>query len=209
MLKALANLQAEHEIRASKIPRLLEAMLKANPGMKRPGSNFTYQGFENDRLFPSDYDHVGGKTCAKCDVSRSIYREERETTEPVIHYGVIASGNTLIKDAKFRDSLAERIGHQCLCVEMEAAGLVNKFPCLVIRGICDYADSHKNDQWQRYAASTAAAFAVALLGYAPARQLNESPWVLDILQSREYATFAILEVDPLLMLIQWKAKWTP
>ncbi|KAK2924823.1 Nucleoside phosphorylase superfamily [Fusarium oxysporum f. sp. vasinfectum] len=58
LLKALANLQAEHEIRPSKIPQLVEAMLIANPGMKRPGSNFTYQGSENDRLFPSDYDHV-------------------------------------------------------------------------------------------------------------------------------------------------------
>ncbi|KAF5984143.1 hypothetical protein FBULB1_3438 [Fusarium bulbicola] len=185
LLKALANLQAEHEIRPSKIPRLVEAMLKANPGMKRPGSNFTYQGSENDRLFPSDYEHVGGKTCAKCDVSHRIYREERETTEPMIHYGVVASGNTLIKDAKFRDSLAESIGHQCLCVDMEAVGLVDKFPCLVIRGMCDYADSHKNDQWQRYAASTAAAFAVELLGYVPERQLKESPRVLEILQSLE------------------------
>ncbi|KAH7217104.1 hypothetical protein BKA60DRAFT_596745 [Fusarium oxysporum] len=185
LLKALANLQAEHEIRPSKIPQLVEAMLIANPGMKRPGSNFTYQGSENDRLFPSDYDHVGGKTCAKCDISRRIDREERETTEPMIHYGVIASGNTLIKDATFRDNLAESLGHQCLCVEMEAAGLVDRFPCLVIRGICDYADSHKNDQWQRYAASTAAAFAVELLGHVPVRQLKESPRVLEILQSLE------------------------
>ncbi|EMT67328.1 Vegetative incompatibility protein HET-E-1 [Fusarium odoratissimum] len=163
-------------------------MLIANPGMKRPGSNFTYQGSENDRLFPSDYDHVGGKTCAKCDISRKIDREERETTEPMIHYGVIASGNTLIKDATFRDNLAESLGHQCLCVEMEAAGLVDRFPCLVIRGICDYADSHKNDQWQRYAASTAAAFAVELLGHVPVRQLKESPRVLEILQSLGPAT---------------------
>ncbi|QGI99151.1 hypothetical protein CEK26_012220 [Fusarium fujikuroi] len=185
LLKALANLQAEHEIRPSKIPRILTAMLKANPGMKRPGSNFTYQGSENDRLFPSDYEHFDGKTCTKCDVSRRIDREERGTTEPVIHYGVIASGNTLIKDARLRDGLAESIGHQCLCVEMEAVGLVDKFPCLVIRGICDYADSHKNDQWQRYAASTAAAFAVELLGFVPARQLKESPRVLEILESLE------------------------
>ncbi|KAG4273581.1 hypothetical protein FPRO04_09448 [Fusarium proliferatum] len=185
LLKALANLQAEHEIRPSKIPRILTAMLKANPGMTRPSSNFTYQGSENDRLFPSDYEHIGEKTCTKCDVSRRIYREERETTDPMIHYGVIASGNTLIKDTKFRDSLAESMNHRCLCVEMEAVGLVDKFPCLVIRGICDYADSHKNDQWQRYAASTAAAFAVELLGFVPARQLKESPRVLEILESLE------------------------
>ena len=46
-----------------------------------------------------------------------------------------------------------------LCFKMEAAGLMDDFPCLVVRGICDYADSHKNKQWQGYAAATAAAYA--------------------------------------------------
>jgi nucleoside phosphorylase len=34
-----------------------------------------------------------------------------------------------------------------LCFEMEAAGLINRFLCLVIRGICDYSDTHKNKEW--------------------------------------------------------------
>ena len=42
---------------------------------------------------------------------------------------------------------------------MEAAGLMNSFPCLVVRGICDYCDSHKNKTSQPYAAATAAAYA--------------------------------------------------
>jgi hypothetical protein len=46
---------------------------------------------------------------------------------------------------------------------MEAAGLMNNFDCLVIRVIADYADSHKNERWQPYAAATAAAFAKDLL----------------------------------------------
>jgi hypothetical protein len=46
---------------------------------------------------------------------------------------------------------------------MEAAGLMNQLPCLVIRGICDYADSHKSKRWQDYAALTAAAYAKILL----------------------------------------------
>ena len=55
-----------------------------------------------------------------------------------------------MKDALFRDTLvAEK---DVLCFEMEAAGLMNHFPCLVIRGICDYSDSHKNKEWQGYAA---------------------------------------------------------
>ncbi|KAJ5721417.1 uncharacterized protein N7483_009351 [Penicillium malachiteum] len=46
---------------------------------------------------------------------------------------------------------------------MEAAGLMDNFPCLVIRGICDYCDSHKNKQWQEYGALTAAAYGKELL----------------------------------------------
>jgi nucleoside phosphorylase len=54
---------------------------------------------------------------------------------------------------------------------MEAAGLMDRFPCLVIRGICDYADSHKNKRWQAYAAATAAAYAKELLCLIPENQV--------------------------------------
>jgi hypothetical protein len=50
---------------------------------------------------------------------------------------------------------------------MEAAGLMDDFPCLVVRGICDYADSHKNKLWQGYAAAMAAAYAKELLSVIP------------------------------------------
>jgi nucleoside phosphorylase len=185
LLHALASLQAEHEIAASKVPDLLRAMLEANPGMTRPKTDFTYQGAANDRLFDSKHDHVGGSNCDKCDSAWEVERDQRESTEPEIHYGIIASGNKLIKDAATRDSLLEDTGHQCLCVEMEAAGLMDRFPCLVIRGICDYADSHKNDRWQRYAAATAAAFAVELLEYVPVGQLEATQKVAKSIQSRQ------------------------
>ncbi|THX92985.1 hypothetical protein D6D08_02284 [Aureobasidium pullulans] len=68
-----------------------------------------------------------------------------------------------MQDAKTRDEIAEALGGQILCFEMEAAGLMNDFSCLIVRGICDYADSHKQDQWQRYAAATAAAYAKELI----------------------------------------------
>lgn len=48
---------------------------------------------------------------------------------------------------------------------MEAAGLMDHFPCIVIRGICDYSDTHKNDTWQGYAAVAAAAYAKELLRF--------------------------------------------
>jgi nucleoside phosphorylase len=88
----------------------------------------------------------------------------------VIYYGTIASGNQVIKDGVTRDRLSLELGG-VLCYEMEAAGLMNHFPCLVIRGICDYADSHKNKGWQPYAAATAAACAKEVLSVIPAAEV--------------------------------------
>ena len=59
------------------------------------------------------------------------------------------------------DAVAEE--NDVLCFEMEAAGLMNHFSCLVIRGICDYADSNKNKEWQGHAAMVAAAYTKDLL----------------------------------------------
>ncbi|KAH7198934.1 uncharacterized protein B0J16DRAFT_360547 [Fusarium flagelliforme] len=183
LLHALASLQAQHEMMPSKIPELLEAMWnKNNRYMTKKKTNYTYPGVQKDRLFRSEYNHIDGHTCAKCDSEWEVEREERDSTDPEIHYGIIASGNTLIKDAAVRDSLCER--HRFLCVEMEAAGLIDRFPCLVIRGICDYADSHKNDGWQRYAAATAAAFVVELLEHVPVKKVQETQQVIEAVRGR-------------------------
>lgn len=182
LLNALMSMKSEHELEPPKVPELLQAMLDANPRMKKGTGGFTYQGVENDRLFHSHHDHAGGKTCDSCQLAWEVERDERESTDPEIHYGIIASGNKLIKEAETRDRLMEDTDHQCLCVEMEAAGLMNHFPCLVIRGICDYADSHKSDRWQRYASATAAAVAVELLEYVPLRQLEVTRTISETLQ---------------------------
>ncbi|KAF3927102.1 hypothetical protein AA313_de0207110 [Arthrobotrys entomopaga] len=104
------------------------------------------------------------------------YKDDRKPGDINIHYGLIASGNQVIKDAKRRDEINESLGGAILCFEMEAAGLMDDFPCLVIRGICDYADERKNKDWQEYAAAIAAAFAKELLGYIqPANVDKERP----------------------------------
>ncbi|KAJ4304722.1 hypothetical protein N0V90_000249 [Kalmusia sp. IMI 367209] len=101
---------------------------------------------------------------------RQQARPQRENAEIVeVHYGTIASGNQVIQDGHTRDKLRRELGG-VLCFEMEAAGLMNSFPCLVIRGICDYADSHKNKRWQAYAAGTAAAYAKEVLSVIPAAE---------------------------------------
>jgi nucleoside phosphorylase len=80
-----------------------------------------------------------------------------------VHYGLIVSGNQVIKDAIFRDMLNNELGGNVRCVQMEAAGIANNFPCLIVWGICDYANSHKNKAWQKHVAAEAAAYAKALL----------------------------------------------
>ena len=127
-----------------------------------------------DVLFEATYDHEGGQTCAKCSGDRREAREPRDSEEEVAtHYGTIASGNQVIKDAAVRDRLSAELGG-VLCFEMEAAGLMNSFPCLVVRGICDYADSHKNKRWQPYAAGTAAAYAKEVLSVIPPAEVAKS-----------------------------------
>ncbi|KAF9892981.1 hypothetical protein FE257_000573 [Aspergillus nanangensis] len=156
LLTAVAKLRSHHATDPSRIPEFLSAATSSV--FARP------QG--EDRLYESSYPHILGEvTCNTCDATRTVKRHDRDSWDPVVHYGLVLSGNQVIKDSCIRDELAAEEG---LCVEMEAAGLLNTFPCLVIRGICDYADSHKNKGWQGYAAAVAAAYAKELLLVTPA-----------------------------------------
>ncbi|KAI4855821.1 purine and uridine phosphorylase [Aureobasidium sp. EXF-8846] len=119
---------------------------------------FSHPG-KKDILFRGTCPHIHGRPdCSSCDKNRDFM-----SAGVKIHYGTIASGNLVIKNARKRDKIVERSGGRVLCFEMEAAGLMNNFPCLVIRGISDYCDSHKNDGWQNYAAGNAAAYTKELL----------------------------------------------
>jgi nucleoside phosphorylase len=160
---AVSGLQAQYEEEGHRLKESIQTVLESNKRLKR---KYTRPPPETDRLYESQFAHVpdSGVNCAElCDDSKLILRPERTENEddPAIHYGLIGSGNKVIKDAIFRDKLAAE--QDVLCFEMEAAGLMNHFPCLVIRGVCDYADSHKSKEWQGYAAMVAAAYAKDLL----------------------------------------------
>ena len=128
--------------------------------------NFSRKTTGPDVLFKASYNHTGGATCEQCSKEREV-KQTPQKSQVVIHYGIIASGNQVIKDGVTRDRISTELGG-VMCFEMEAAGLMNDFPCLVVRGICDYADSHKNKKWQPYAAATAAACAKEILSIIPA-----------------------------------------
>lgn len=189
LLNALAGIQADHERKDSKVPCFLQEMLERNPKMgkiSKQSPGYIHQGFDNDRLFKPSYGHIPGPDCWGCDTAGEIQRDPRDTTDPEIHYGTITSGNTLVRDANLRDRIVSDVGEDCICFEMEAAGLMNHFPCLVVRGICNYADAHKNDRWKRYASATAAAYAKEFLEYLPPVEVQETKRALKELHLGEY-----------------------
>ncbi|EED23250.1 unc-44 ankyrin, putative [Talaromyces stipitatus ATCC 10500] len=173
LLTAVSELQADHMMGFTQIPNFLSQITQKYPSMK----TFSYPGKEFDELFEREYEHVSTGVdndndgpCKMCDKRRLVPQPDRKTTDPRVHYGIIASGNQLMRDARMRDLLAQE-DPGILCFEMEAAGLMDQFPCLVIRGISDYTDSHKSGLWQPYAASVAAAYAKELLSVISARQI--------------------------------------
>ncbi|KAJ9295853.1 hypothetical protein DTO271G3_5876 [Paecilomyces variotii] len=178
---ALARLEAEHMMSGSQLTTFIEKALDKYPALRRQGWLRPQQ--DSDRLFQSEYAHVTGRTCAKCEKEREVNREDwkRHDEDPVIHYGTIATGSAVVKHAPTRVDIGKT--HQAICLEMEAAGLMNSFPCLVIRGISDYADSHKNDIWKSYAAAVAAAYAKELLQFVTPKDVDAEPTAQKILNT--------------------------
>ncbi|KAG9660854.1 ankyrin repeat protein, partial [Aureobasidium melanogenum] len=151
---------------------------------KRGLRNFKRPQTDQDHLYEPDYIHLEkGKSCNKCgcEASKRVDRDgddsdDDSTSETddnwlVVHRGTIASGEVVMRNGIQRDALAR--DHKILCFEMEAAGALNDFPCLVIRGISDYSDSHKNDKWHGYAAAVAAAYARELFQHMPVEEVKQ------------------------------------
>ncbi|KAI9043132.1 5'-methylthioadenosine/S-adenosylhomocysteine nucleosidase family protein [Aspergillus affinis] len=150
-------------------------------------SSWISPGAESDKLYRAEYGHIhrdsgvcslcaqpgpGGlvacdsaltTSCAllKCDEAQLVLREQRTDTIPAIHFGRIASSDQVMKSAPDRDRIANQ--EKVLGFEMEGAGVWDNLPTIIVKGVCDYADSHKNKKWQRYASVTAAAYTKALL----------------------------------------------
>ncbi|KAF2999955.1 hypothetical protein E8E14_003465 [Neopestalotiopsis sp. 37M] len=153
----------------------------------------TYPGIFNDVAFEATYHHrhhngecgecsasarsacaaARGANCAflGCDGQRTISRKRHQATlyhpknnrlvEPVVHFGAYASGDIVMKSGEDRDEIGRR--EKVIAFEMEGAGVWDNVPTIIVKGVCDYADSHKNKDWQKYAATTAASCVKALL----------------------------------------------
>ncbi|CAG9955961.1 unnamed protein product [Clonostachys rosea f. rosea IK726] len=172
------------QIEASKHLKHLQEVAKK----KRRRANYRCPGMKEDKLYPPEYTHRHQKDCSVCsgdpeafcelaskascietgcDPATLVTRERSEDPSesgdfrPEIFIGRIGSGNTVMKSGQDRDRIAA--AHNLIAFEMEGAGAWDEVPCIVVKGICDYADSHKNKAWQDFAAATAAAVAKAIL----------------------------------------------
>ncbi|OJJ95066.1 hypothetical protein ASPACDRAFT_1891979 [Aspergillus aculeatus ATCC 16872] len=148
LLTAGAKMRTRHMLNGHQIPQYLDEMGRRFP---RLVPRYTQSASLIDPQSPDAPDRARNEL------------GHVESTQ--VHYGLIASGNQVIKDANMRNKIDQSFDGNVLCIEMEAAALMNNFPCIVIRGICDYADSTKEKSWQAYAAAVAAACAKELLHY--------------------------------------------
>lgn len=170
LLDAVCNIRSEHmSTPGGRIPRLLDLLQQKLPDFRDPGPDF-------DHLFPDDCLHPDRDELCEdlCDFSWPKTREDRGCGAtrgynlPQIHYGTIGSANELVASSAKRNDLYKNLG--IICFDRIAAGIVGHQQALVIRGICDYSDSHGDKKWQNYAAATAAAYAKeVLLSLAPPR----------------------------------------
>ncbi|KAK1450831.1 hypothetical protein CMEL01_16782 [Colletotrichum melonis] len=187
LLTAVASLEGTFELDGHQLNAAVEEVLKRRPRLRK---SYSRPPLDHDRLFRSNITHPPGSSgdCSKercaADPANLVPRNERGEDEdnPAVHYGLIASANQLMKDAQERDLAAEK---GVLCFEMEAAGLMNHFPCLVVRGICDYSDTHKNQDWQGFAAMMAAAYAKDLLWQIAPNKVEMETRLAEILESIE------------------------
>ncbi|KAK6350993.1 hypothetical protein TWF718_004172 [Orbilia javanica] len=174
----IRKLESGQEALSGKLSDYLAAMIR--PWSPEKTSNL------KDILYPSDYWHVhqnqsaceegrcanGRDLCEKalkascedlgCDPTESERPPEltRRPT-PKIFFGPVASGDKVMRSASLRDKIARR--EEVIAFDMEAAGVWDYLPSILIKGVCDYSDSHKNKDWQEYAAFAAAAFTKAIL----------------------------------------------
>uniref|UniRef100_A0A4E9EMT7 Uncharacterized protein n=2 Tax=Gibberella zeae TaxID=5518 RepID=A0A4E9EMT7_GIBZA len=185
ILTAITKLSAFHDRRGHNLNQTVDDLLAKNQRLVRLG--YRRPPDDTDRLYEAGFVHPShGENCSVvCPDTNLKPRQPRLEDEdnPKIHYGLIASGSKLMEDSIARDQLAE--SEHVLCFEMEAAGLANHFPCVAIRGICDYSDSHRGRTWRGYAALVAAAYAKELLLQISPENIKQEERVAEILQGIE------------------------
>ncbi|KAJ5367345.1 hypothetical protein N7541_001286 [Penicillium brevicompactum] len=182
---AVAQLMVEYEKASNLLDNKVNQVFQQRPRLqrkyKRPNPEF-------GRLYQSEVVHVkDDETCTSCgdDPSHLVVRSPRIAIDaPAVHYGLIGSSSRVLYNAGYRDRISAQTG--ILCYESGAGGYMSglsghgpKVPFLLIRGICDYCDSHRNQVWRGYASIVAAAYAKDLLRHIDPEQLTQKARIGD------------------------------
>lgn len=163
-------------------PGLAEDKLFAATYVHKHRGSQTYDCSCNDKI-DSFCDEAAHASCTElcCNEEQLVPRKRLEMKKnmepdlvqcPEIFIGGVASGDTVMKSGEHRDRIAKQ--RNVIAFEMEGAGVWDEVPCIVVKGVCDYADSHKNKTWQPFAAATAAAVLKAMLVQYPVTDLPSS-----------------------------------
>ncbi|KAE8371622.1 nucleoside phosphorylase domain-containing protein [Aspergillus bertholletiae] len=178
LLNAVSQVRSNSMITETDIDGTISRLLNTNEILRQQFSRP-----HRDRLFNSEYIHASNHPdCSKCERTQLVKRASRNSSEPQIHYGLIASANQVMRDAKARDALAQELN--ILCFEMEAAGLMDQLPCLVIRAL------------------VAATYSRLLLAVVPPQDntLSQRNYALaqqnEVLRNRQVAALKTLYVSP-------------
>ncbi|EFY88015.1 G-protein beta WD-40 repeats containing protein, putative [Metarhizium acridum CQMa 102] len=142
LLSAVNYIEGEEIMDRSSLPENLDYIIRKSAKFQHPG--------KADVLYDITFRHVGGKDCTACEDcpnKRIVQRPLRQQRGPKVFHGLIMSGDSVVKDPYERLRLCDGYD-KALCFEMEAAGIMDESPCLVVRGICDYCDTHKQGDWQ-------------------------------------------------------------
>ncbi|KAM0344005.1 hypothetical protein ACHAPU_007908 [Fusarium lateritium] len=184
LLTAMNGLDADYNENGHQLGDSMEMALQ---NIKRRHA-YTRPPADTDKLYRSSFVHPRNSNAScngMCDEDPSNLSSRAERDEHKnnlkVHHGLVASANQFMKNAVVRDKLAAERG--IMCFERQAADLMDHFPCLVVRGICDYSDSHNNKDWQGFAAMAAAAYAKDLLSHIPVRRVEAENRITDVVSA--------------------------
>lgn len=179
---AITRFHTKYTRRGYDFEKRITANLDKNPPIKN-----RFSRPKTDIFYKPDCEYPIGKNINLCNIiyfPKSILEriKRNENNFIRIYYGIIVSGNRQIEDVIYRNKYAEEAN--IFCFEMEAAGIMNRFPYLVIRGICDYADTHINKDWQSFAAMAAAAYAYDFLSSIPPKAIEAEKQLVEVIDKR-------------------------
>ncbi|KAL4745890.1 hypothetical protein BDW72DRAFT_45246 [Aspergillus terricola var. indicus] len=167
----------------NRMSECLDMLQQSEPRWSHPGiadvlfeATYLHRRYTNDGSIKCDC----AETCTSDDICETALQRDcdelgcedthvvrrRETAgqvAPSVYVCKVASADTVLKSGQRRDAVVRT--EKVAAFEMEGAGVWNNVPCTIIKGVCDYADSHKNKLWQAYAAATAASATKVFLEY--------------------------------------------